>query len=313
MDTYLLYTNCNKIIFSYILYILFGRCYECSTEHSYLIFEDLSMRDYGNSNKSLGLSVEQFKLILSKLAKWHAATAVLVGQDYAPLIHFQEHSMKQTRAMEMLLSNAVQSFADITKLLPGYEKVSRKLDNVKRRIYDKTLKAVEQDQLCFLSLCHGDLWSNNIMFASDENGHAIDAVFVDYQVSFLGPVVVDLANALYSSSNKDMRAAEWDALVQYYHGELLSMLRNLNYSKPLPTLTDIQAQLLQKGVSNAILALMTCGGRGSEEILGKLDMTILIGNSEKDKEFRLKMFASIGKNEMFQFMLNYFDRRGYFD
>lgn len=271
------------------------------------------MRLYGNSNKSLGLSIVQFKLILSKLAKWHAATAVLIDQNYEPLIDFKEHSMNQTRFMEMLLSNAVQSFADLTKLMDGYENLSRKLDNVKSRIYDKTLMAVKQDRKCFLSLCHGDLWSNNIMFASDQNGQSVDAIFVDYQVSFVGPVVVDLANTLYSSSNKDMRADDWDALVQYYHGELLEMLRKLKYTRTLPTLTDIQVQLLQKGVSHAILAMMTCGGRGSEELFEKLDMTILIGNSEKDKEFRLKMFASIAKNEMFQFMLNYFDRRGYFD
>lgn len=56
--------------------ILF-RCYETSVEKSYIIFEDLTMRGYANSDKRLGLTADQYELVLKKLAKWHAANAIL--------------------------------------------------------------------------------------------------------------------------------------------------------------------------------------------------------------------------------------------
>lgn len=44
------------------------------------MFEDLSQKDYTNVNRRTGLDVEHYKYLLSKAAKWHAATAFLAEQ-----------------------------------------------------------------------------------------------------------------------------------------------------------------------------------------------------------------------------------------
>lgn len=56
---------------------IFKRCYETSVENSYIIFEDLTMRGYSNADKKIGLTIEHYKLIFEKLARWHAANAIL--------------------------------------------------------------------------------------------------------------------------------------------------------------------------------------------------------------------------------------------
>lgn len=53
-----------------------------SVENSYLVFEDLTLAGYGNVDRRIGLDVEHFEKVLEKLAKWHAATAVLVNEVY---------------------------------------------------------------------------------------------------------------------------------------------------------------------------------------------------------------------------------------
>lgn len=53
------------------------RCFETNNELSYLVFEDLSEKGFANKNRQIGLSVADFRLVLAKTAKWHAATAVL--------------------------------------------------------------------------------------------------------------------------------------------------------------------------------------------------------------------------------------------
>lgn len=43
----------------------------------YLIFEDLSVKGYRNENRRSGLNYRNYKILLTKLAKYHAVTAVL--------------------------------------------------------------------------------------------------------------------------------------------------------------------------------------------------------------------------------------------
>lgn len=54
------------------------RCYAANEEKSYLIFEDLSAIGFRIVDRCSALDVAHHKLVLSKLAKYHAATAVLV-------------------------------------------------------------------------------------------------------------------------------------------------------------------------------------------------------------------------------------------
>lgn len=54
------------------------RCYATNKEKGYLIFEDLSAKGYVNIDRRSGLEVAHYELVLSILAKYHAATAVLV-------------------------------------------------------------------------------------------------------------------------------------------------------------------------------------------------------------------------------------------
>lgn len=57
-----------------------GRLYDASMEELYLVFEDLTTMGYCNVDKRKGFTMEQHQLALSKVAKWHAATAVLLAQ-----------------------------------------------------------------------------------------------------------------------------------------------------------------------------------------------------------------------------------------
>lgn len=53
---------------------------QTSLDLSYLVFEDLTVNGYKNVNRTLGLDYDHLKLVLCKLAKWHAASAILVEE-----------------------------------------------------------------------------------------------------------------------------------------------------------------------------------------------------------------------------------------
>lgn len=46
--------------------------------HKIMVFDDLNELKFRNVNKTLGLDIDHMKIVLSTLAKWHAATSILL-------------------------------------------------------------------------------------------------------------------------------------------------------------------------------------------------------------------------------------------
>lgn len=55
-------------------------CFDCSDNPIYMIFEDLTHSRYKNVDREFGLDFEHLKIVISKLAQWHASTAVLMDK-----------------------------------------------------------------------------------------------------------------------------------------------------------------------------------------------------------------------------------------
>jgi thiamine kinase-like enzyme len=98
----------------------------------------------------------------------------------------------------------------------------------------------------FYVLNHGDNWINNLLFKLDSEGSAEDVKLIDYQFSYFGSPAGDLFYFLITSLADDVKAKHFDELIEYYHGELVSDLRKLNYSESIPTLDEIYQDLLEK-------------------------------------------------------------------
>lgn len=108
----------------------------------------------------------------------------------------------------------------------------------------KSIHIVETD---FNVLNHGDMWINNIMFQYDNDGNIQEMLFVDLQMCKYGSPAIDLYYFLISSCNPDIKMKEFDYLIRYYYDELIDCLQLLKYSKPLPKLTDLHADIIKRG------------------------------------------------------------------
>lgn len=213
-----------------------------------------------------------------------------------------------------MISNIIRVLADVTKTMPGFEALSTKLPKSAETMYPKMAALIKPDEPnCFVTLCHGDLWSNNIMFTTDTKNYPIDVILCDYQISFIGPAVIDLANILYSSSHASLRADDYDRLVQIYHEALIGTLSKLKYTKQMPTLTDMQVELLRRGVCHVAIGLFVFAARSFEKFGEIENMAKLARDNDADRQFIYDVLISAKDNEAFKFLLNYFDRRGYFD
>lgn len=99
----------------------------------------------------------------------------------------------------------------------------------------------------FLVLNHGDLWLNNMMFKSDAEGTPLDVSLIDYQAPFWGSPSSDIFYFLLSSVADDIKIAHFDELVEFYHSKLSESLKKLKYEQYIPTLEELNNDLLENG------------------------------------------------------------------
>ena len=99
----------------------------------------------------------------------------------------------------------------------------------------------------FQVLNHGDMWVNNFMLKYDSDGSPIDVKLIDYQMSFWASPAADLIYFLISSIQDDIKVDHFDELVAYYHSVLVESLNKLKYDGVIPTLEELNADILVKG------------------------------------------------------------------
>lgn len=316
------------------------RCYESNIEEPYLILEDLANENYRNCDRRHGLDMDHFKLVLTQLARWHAATAVLGTEVNAICIQFSDIIYSSLFAISAAIS-LIQSLPHIEKFLTGiynkdsddiekfvvaafraateltktwthYENISEKLAKATPKAFHKTCDSAECDGRSFVALLHGDLWANNIMFTFDENDRPTEAIMIDFQIGSWGPVAVDLGYALFTSSHQDFRDKEWDCLLAVYQRELKRVLELLDYSAKVPTLSEIQAQFLLKGCSMVPMGFIGVGLRHFEKGTDDTMARYLI-DTEENRQFQLDMIANPRCRPCIEFLLDFFDRKGFLD
>jgi hypothetical protein len=68
--------------------------------------------------------------------------------------------------------------------------------------------------------CHGDFWSNNLMFKYDADGKVVDTILVDFQLINYGHPAYDVLYMLYISTDLEFRNAHMAECLDTYWNTL---------------------------------------------------------------------------------------------
>lgn len=295
-----------------------AKCYDANVEQSYLVFEDLAVAGYKNANRRTGLDVAHFKRVFSKLAKWHAATAMLIeGDDSADLFANNKKSCHETDMMRSLFVNFGRAMPEVVEQLDGLQHLAPKLRTLAENIYERVLAATATDPNTFTVLTHGDMWSNNIMFRYGGGGggddEIEDAILVDFQICYVGSPVLDLVYTMYSSSAFHLRAADWDELIRHYSDELSVTLKRLGYeARPIPTLADLQADRMKRSHHALMLGMYAMGVRNLDTVADD-ELSKMLGDSEESHRHRIAIMMNPKIRDALRHFLEFFDTNGFFD
>ncbi len=80
-----------------------------------------------------------------------------------------------------------------------------------------------------------------------DEGNLTDVLFIDYQLPFWGSPACDLFYLFISLIRDEDKLQNFDNLMEFYHRELVSSLKKLDYQNPIPTLAELHVDLLEKG------------------------------------------------------------------
>ncbi|XP_028894688.2 uncharacterized protein LOC105210039 [Zeugodacus cucurbitae] len=293
-------------------------------EHSAIIFEDLAVLKFVTPDRLVGMDEAQTMLTLKKLAKMHATAAVLNERMPGVLTKlqrgiFNRHTCGLAPAFEGVLE-ACADFAGECTSLGSYYK--NKLLKLKPHVMEYGMRSFEPHHGDFLTLTHGDVWTNNVMLRYDYSGSRDvksatgrvikDIMLIDLQFSSWTSPAVDLHYFFQTSLPLEFKLHRENEFVKYYHGFLSETLLQLHYKGHIPSLHEFCVQM----ESHRFYALVSSLCNQPIHINDKTDeadFNTLIGSGERSRKFHSLLYTNKRIQDSTKALLPYFDRKGLLD
>lgn len=144
-----------------------------------LVLEDLAVKKFVMADRKVGLSLEQIKLSLVKLARFHAASMVLMEKNPALFESFDVGMFsRENSAFHDFFSSNMDALINEVSSWNGYETYAEKLRKLKQNMFEYAFRASDNEPGDLKVLTHGDLWLNNFMFSYENHGSLSDAIIV---------------------------------------------------------------------------------------------------------------------------------------
>ena len=107
-----------------------------------------------------------------------------------------------------------------------------------------------------MCLCHGDFWTNNIMFKYDEEGAIQDFAMIDWGNVGWRSSVLDLQYLIYSSTQHDLRKDHLQEVQMLYYNTFTSAATNLGAALPHWHFEDFLTEWRNKAVISMIFGVI---------------------------------------------------------
>ncbi|XP_057666279.1 uncharacterized protein LOC130900005 [Diorhabda carinulata] len=205
-----------------------------------LVLENLKAKGYGNVDRRVGFDLSASKLILKKLAEFHAVPIALKFVD--------PETFDTKIKAHMAFNYPLKPFSPLKGSMENIYALMSESENCSRLIPKMEMSVKKFSKLCddirepFATIGHRDLWVNNIMVKL--NGEdVVDCKFVDFQMYSYDSPAADLFFFLFSSVQEKVLRNNLDELLEYYHRHFVETLKLLkcdlqfSYEKLLQEIT----------------------------------------------------------------------------
>ncbi|XP_047002897.1 uncharacterized protein LOC124620274 [Schistocerca americana] len=277
---------------------------------SYLVLEDLKARGFSLAKRCSGLDLAHSKLVVRKLAEFHAASVKLFEQDPSALdnyLVFKSFHGPTAQQLETFLKQGCRLLADQLDTLDGsFSEYAPRIRTLAESIFPR-LADLTQRKGKFRVLTHADTWVNNIMFRYAA-GVVQDVVLLDFQLSSYISPSIDLQYFTHTSLTEEVYANHLTDLLKEYHSRLIEVMDDIGIS------TDKQMsfeELLEDFEAHALYAVFSAVAvlpivRTQDETRFDVEASL----NESDSAANRNTFASAQYTQAIKQMLPEFEKRG---
>ncbi|KAH8267230.1 hypothetical protein KR026_008601 [Drosophila bipectinata] len=291
---------------------LFPTAIYVDRERMAIIFEDLSVEGYVMADRVRRLNVEHTHLILRKLAKFHAASAVLNERQKGSLEGFDRGFFNRyTNAYKGYFVGGLLAAARWMSQVPNLAEYSKKLFALAPHYMDIGRECFAPQAGQVNVLAHGDVWTNNVMFKYDpETGRPVDVLLIDFQYSFWGSPCIDLHHFFNTSLKEPLRREQQSNLFQFYHSIFSDTLEKLHYQEnPIPSLHQFKLQVEKKRFFAMHSAVVV------QPVMISQDPTdacfnALMNDDERGIRFKNRLYHNPTVQQNLHDLVPYFDQKG---
>ncbi|CAG9767603.1 unnamed protein product [Ceutorhynchus assimilis] len=212
------------------------KCY-LATAKGLIVLENIK---YSTLKSDTFLNVEQLKLVLDKIAKFHVCSLILeellsekLGKPYRIYDEYPEYFQEniivpQGELYGWVMGGLLATKYFIKQLQKSNKNIEEKLNNIWQKTYDQLKKSTTLRNV----VNHGDMYICNMMLNSDLQ----DVILFDFQLLRYLPPAFEILFFIFSSTTKETRDKYLQTLLDYYYGNLSENLKkfNLNPEELLP-------------------------------------------------------------------------------
>jgi len=199
-----------------------------SAEDGILLLENVTKRGYKLYDKRSVLPLDHFLLAMSDLAHFHGRWLVYRWQSEAGKLgegawtptYLKKCLNTQKRAPRFVYKKLLSATRKTMLKILELENMTEYSDRV-RKFFNVTARAQLDQFMGEVSTpvdtcCHGDFWSNNILYKYDENDKVESTMLIDFQLINYGHPAYDVLYLLYISSDIEFRDAHMETCLEHY-------------------------------------------------------------------------------------------------
>ncbi|XP_045467744.1 uncharacterized protein LOC123676093 [Harmonia axyridis] len=192
-----------------------------------LIFENMKYSGYQLLDKKLPMDKDRVSLVLETYAKFHSLSFAMSELEPETFKDLTEN-MTDVWGKFKLILDASNYFGALLKdvvskhdednnsnLMLKYKPI---IDDIENVVY------VEVDECDRLVICHGDSWSNNMLFKDNEEKAPQSVCLIDFQMSSMSTPALDLSHYLLSTGDKEV-LYNIEEYLKLYHDFLSDSLK----------------------------------------------------------------------------------------
>lgn len=208
-----------------------------------IILDDLISLGYTSPKPDITLKVDGLRIILGKLAKFHAGTFIIeellsrklgrevrLGEEYSGFL--EEALIVTDGSIGDFMFNRFQSIFILLDKVPELaqevnltrEEIKTRLTNVRQSLFKKvrTSKTIRN------VINHGDMYVSNMLFKFGADESVLDGILVDFQILRYMPPAYEVQFFINICSSKEDKDKYQQLLIEEYYDNICGHLRKFD-------------------------------------------------------------------------------------